>query len=54
LLLDEVCGLTYDKAVDEVNGFEDFGSGVCTEKYANQALGSAVTVEATTGRFPGL
>lgn len=41
LLLDEVSlkrGLTYDKTVDEVNGFEDFGSGVRTGKYANQAL----------------
>ena len=41
LLLDEVSlkrGPTYEKAVDEVNGFEDFGSGVRTEKYANQAL----------------
>jgi DNA transposase THAP9 len=41
LLLDEISlkrGLNYSKSADEIVGFEDFGNGDRTQKYANQAL----------------
>jgi len=41
LLLDEISlkrGLNYCKSTDEIVGFEDFGNGQRTDKYANQAL----------------